>query len=589
MELTPRKGLVFVCSASLFIMVIVILCGFSTLEIDDQVLMQTTSGEKTVINGPGVKYVSPFHHSERRKAQLLGPLQYALVESSLTGEPRVESGPKLLFLGPYDKILATQGKFVLKKDQYVRLKDEQTGLVRIERGPQNVVPGPTETAPEGIRKAVALTQYESVRITDIASGAMRTEIGGENGQLVFPAPFEVMEPKVQGIRLARNEWVRIIDKATGKVRVERGESIVFLQPTEHVLGEDKNTAIEVNKEQAVLVLSKETGQQRLVTEKGMFFPAAYEEILEIRNLIHVEPNEAVAVRDDQGSFTFHIGSDGDGKGTAFFLPPYNKVITMSWSSGSTAEEMRKVTKIDLRAQYMTFDYEVRTSDNVRLRLEGTVFWRVVDVSKMVHATPDPMGDVWHHTRSTLIQAVSQVPFETFMKAFNTLVMSAFESEARSYFYEDRGVAVQSMEVTRFECMDTKTAEVLQEIIQETTNRINRLQEQESENDVAAAKLSAQIQLEKQRTELIQTRSENVRLEAEVQGQAAGLTVAMDAATFLGSTLSKAVPSLSDRIDLYKLHQQLESKNRDTASLSSGKANLFLTPKDMNLKLQMGQK
>jgi len=104
--------------------------------------------------------------------------------------------------------------------------------------------------------------------------------------------------------------------------------------------------------------------------------------------------------------------------------------------------------------------------------------------------------------------------------------------------------------------------------------------------VAAAKLTAEIELEKQKTQLIQTRSENVRLEAEIQGQAAGLAVAMETATFLGSTLSKAVPKLSDRLDLYKLHQELESRNRDTASLSSGKANLFLAPKDMKLKLDM---
>jgi len=74
----------------------------------------------------------------------------------------------------------------------------------------------------------------------------------------------------------------------------------------------------------------------------------------------------------------------------------------------------------------------------------------------------------------------------------------------------------------------------------------------------------------------------------MQGQSTGLTVAMDAATFLGSTLSKVVPNLQDRMDLYKLHRQLESKNKDTASLAGGKATLFMTPADMNLKLQMGQ-
>merc|ERR1719162_1349048 len=205
---------------------------------------------------------------------------------------------------------------------------------------------------------------------------------------------------------------------------------------------------------------------------------------------------------------------------------------------------------------------------------------------MVRATSDPVGDIWHRARSTLIQAVSQSSLSVFMKDFNTIVKSAFESETANTFYVDRGVEVQSMEVTRFECVDKKTAEVLQEIIQETTNRINRLQAQESENDVSAAKLTSDITLEKQRTELIKTRSENVRLESEVRGQSTGLTVAMDAATFLGPTLSAVVPNLQDRIDLYKLQKQLESKNKDTASLAGGKATLFMTPEDMNLKLQL---
>merc|ERR1719235_2976319 len=393
-----------------------------------------------------------------------------------------------------------------------------------------------------------------------------------------------MDPKQEGIRLSKNQWVRIMDKATGDIKVERVEKVIFLSPTEHVLGKQTNEAVEVNREQAVLVLSKENGQHRLVIDEGVFFPGPYEEILEVRPLIHVGPHEAIAVRDDQGGFTFHIGSDGEGK--AFFLPPHNKVMTMSWSSGLTAANRKQVTKIDLRSQYMTFDYEVRTSDNVRLRLEGTVFWRVINVPKMIHATADPMGDVWHHTRSTLIQAVSQVTLEKFMEGFNTIVMNAFQSEAADSFYVNRGVEVQSMEVTRFECIDAKTADVLQQIIQETTNRINRLQEQESENEVAAAKLNAQISLEKQRTELIQTRANNSRLEAEVHGEAEGLKVAMDAATFLGPTLGNVVPNLEDRLDLYKLHQQLQSKNKDTASLASGKATLFMTPEDMNLKLQM---
>ena len=40
-------------------------------------------------------------------------------------------------------------------------------------------------------------------------------------------------------------------------------------------------------------------------------------------------------------------------------------------------------------------------------------------------------------------------------------------------------------MTGYQCVDAKTADILQEIIRETTNRINRMQKQNSENDVPA--------------------------------------------------------------------------------------------------------
>jgi hypothetical protein len=43
---------------------------------------------------------------------------------------------------------------------------------------------------------------------------------------------------------------------------------------------------------------------------------------------------------------------------------------------------------------------------------------------------------------------------------------------------------------------------------------------------------------------------------------------------------------SDRLELYKLQEQLQAKNEDTRNLASGKAQLFLTPQDVNLKLSM---
>jgi len=264
---------------------------------------------------------------------------------------------------------------------------------------------------------------------------------------------------------------------------------------------------------------------------------------------------------------------------------------MTWSGYSSLpadgsqQEARPehFTVIDLRARKIFFRYEVRTSDNVKLILEGTIFWQMQNVSRMLMATADPQGDVWHHARNAMIQAVSNSTLDSFMAGFNQIVQDSFEAESRSGFYADRGVELQSMELTRFDCADAETAQILQQIIQETTNKINRLTAQEGENDVKAAALAADISLERQRTELIRTQAENERLQAEMQGVANGVQLARSASGFI-TGLNESVPDVSTRVGLYKMHEELRSRNQDTHNLASGKAQLFLTPDNVNLRL-----
>merc|ERR1711939_552839 len=87
-------------------------------------------------------------------------------------------------------------------------------------------------------------------------------------------------------------------------------------------------------------------------------------------------------------------------------------------------------------------------------------------------------------------------------------------------------------------------------------------------------------------EFIETQAANERLRAQSQGEAAGVKLYKDAATFIGG-LSKEVPAVDSRVELYELHKTLSSRNTDTENLASGKANLFLTPEDVNLKLNVG--
>merc|ERR1711988_1249338 len=196
----------------------------------------------------------------------------------------------------------------------------------------------------------------------------------------------------------------------------------------------------------------------------------------------------------------------------------------------------------MRPQYAFFEYTVRTSDNVELVLEGTIFWQE--------------SDVWYHARSALIQAVSLVTLETFMSSFNALVVKAAETDKA--FYEERGVVLHNLEVVRYEPKDAETAHVLQKIIQETTNHINRMQQQKSENEVEKEKMAALIDIEKQCAGLIKEKTANEKLEASVDGEADGTRLAQSTLAFM-EQLEKSVDDESSRVALLKFFAEQKTE------------------------------
>merc|ERR1712072_1551935 len=137
----------------------------------------------------------------------------------------------------------------------------------------------------------------------------------------------------------------------------------------------------------------------------------------------------------------------------------------------------------------------------------------------------------------------------------------------------------------YACADDATSAVLQEIIQETTNRINRMQKQQSDNDVQREKMNGEIEVEKQKTALVQARCDNDRVRAITEGEADGLRIAKSASTFF-SVLAETLPDDEARLQLLRFFQEQEESTKRTEHLASGNASLFLAPQDMNLKLSM---
>merc|ERR1719164_272492 len=231
------------------------------------------------------------------------------------------------------------------------------------------------------------------------------------------------------------------------------------------------------------------------------------------------------IKNASGELSFYYGDDakrGD-KPRAFFIPPHHTAHQLCWSRGRRRERRDlRLTTLDCRPQFMSFEFNCRTADNVELVLEGTFFWQVVDVQAMVKTTGDTTGDVCNHARSKFIQLVSKVTLKDFMDNFNGIASQAHRGQ------------------------DASTARILEQIIQETTNRMNRLSQQESENEIKMFAMTGEIEQETRRADLLKVLQNHKLMEARNEGEAEAERVK----AFLEST-EKSVPKLENRIALWQ--------------------------------------
>ena len=557
-------------------------------------VQDSSDGNIRIIRGPASVQLGPYDELTGGAAPLaatvLSESQGIVVVNSKSGHRRLVTGPRVFTPGAFDQILEHKNAIALHQSQFVRIEDTLAGSVRVERGEQVLWLSPHERQIGPVREAWVLSSHQYVRLRDKLTGATRVERGE---QMVFPGPHEESidkpSPVLSAIDLSGWEYCCIQDQSTGATRVERGEKLVWLAGTERILGNEKEQAVIVDTQHAVLVRNRQTGVQRLVEEPQLFVPADDEEVVEVRPLIKLAEHEAVILKDHKGEFDIRFGDPDKGTARAFFLPPNYELVTQRWSRGRRRERRDlSITVFDTRPQYMSFEFNCRTSDNVEMILEGTFFWEVQDLGKMIKFTGDASGDVCSHARSCFIQLISKVTLKEFMFTFNEIARQAHSAD--DSFYRARGINIHSLEVTRYQCADKSTAQILEKIIQETTNRLNRLSCQESENEVQLAKLHGQVEQEKAKAEVLEIQQHH----AVEAARAEGLADAEKCVAFL-QHIKKLDEGSDDGAQLVgggkeaaKLGEELWHalrKNEALQAVSQGNAHVYFTPADANLSIE----
>lgn len=452
------------------------------------------------------------------------------------------------------------------------LKDDEQLLVTrfteriVINGPGQYTSKPLERVNR--RRAVVLEARDYVYIKNHLTGEIHVERGS---QMFFLGANETVIKRLSAIPLKEGHYIKVLDNNTGVVRVERGEATVYLEPHEETLSDEPLQGVTIDEHNAVVVRDLTTGQRELITQPQVFIPSPTQFIYTTPRRIRLEDHDTMIIRDRDGKYILRSGQDEE---RSFFLDPYQETVTLFWSSGIHKDARSlKVTRIDIRPKFMWFEFEVRTQDNVELVIGITFFWRITDVEGMIKVTDDAPGDLCSHARSMIIQSVSRVTLEQFLADFNNIVRQAV-IEQEDTFYSDRGMVVHAVEVRSVACKDPDTQRILQEIIQETTNRLNRLQQQESENEIQLKQLHGQIESEQVRGDLLQIQRDHSRTEALIDGEAEAQKVQ---AFFDGLG---DLP-IEEKIALFNT---LRKEDMLTA-ISQGHARVYFTPNDVNLSIE----
>merc|ERR1712241_1239881 len=298
----------------------------------------------------------------------------------------------------------------------------------------------------------------------------------------------------------------------------------------------------------------------------------------VQELIKLAAHEAMIIKDKDGDFQYYYGSEekrGPDNPKSFFLPPGAEVVKHWWSRGPRRDRKDvSFERFDCRPHFMKFEFNCRTSDNVELVLEGVFFWELKNLPALFRQTGDASGDMVHHIRSQFILQVARVTLKTFMEQQHAIAKTVLEEDVE--FCSKRGIKIHSLELTRYQCADKSTAEILEQIIQETTNRMNRLSQAESENEVNIFRTEGQVQQSRLNSDLLKIQHEQAQSEAHV----AGFAEADRVATFLEG-LAGQVPNLEDRIKMWQVLRKTEA----LSVISKGGANLYFTPNYVDLSIE----
>lgn len=485
-------------------------CGCSVVEANEYLVADRCTN-RWVVPGPQVACLCCASHNRKKKIMLRAD-QYLIIRHPISRDENVlehVAGPAVYI--PDDAFASVEGPFSkveLTINEYIIAEDGLTKEKRTIEGPALITPQPYETFGEKKQK-ISLTQRQYVHLKDTLTGEYRVEKGAKT---FSPSPSEEVGQILELIFLEPNQYVKIANKRTSEMRIVTGPVTISLLPFEEIVKEGGKLiqdAVVVDAEHAVLVQNIVTGQQTLIREPQRYIPPdIYTRIVERRDIIKLAPYECVAVQNREGIIRFISGATCQ----AFFLEPFCKVVSQTWTSDTFTGSKEDLWRFDTRPRNVKFLLKAQSSENISFSIHMTVLWQILDLSRLF-ASPDPVLDLVNHIRSQILSVVSRMTTQELI-SHSTQELLALVNQEDPEYYTALGIRLLRVNVTEKTCENKKVEGECFSLIQ-----------QKIENETRLLEIKNQISVEEMRSGLLRAEMENVSLKTKTEGQSEGGKIA----------------------------------------------------------------
>ena len=245
-----------------------------------------TSGKGTILVGT-IAISSTLAFYLHKRLVLLSKDEQLFIETAT--EQIVINGPKICLMPVILKDFKIKKALNLTNLEYCVVRNTLSGVHRNETGPQLLYLKPYDYIKnkegEKTREVISLMKNEFLRLKDEATGKVRV-ITGEQGCIV-PNPTEVPYDDISKHKLWKrkmmhlkiNEYIHIMNKQTGQIRFEQGEKLVHLEAFEEFVSTHPREAINLKKNEFSKIENMKTGEVWIEKGEKLLFIKPFERIM----------------------------------------------------------------------------------------------------------------------------------------------------------------------------------------------------------------------------------------------------------------------------------------------------------------------